>query len=137
MASEPVTVLAIDPGTHKCGIAVVSGKDQQILHRCVVSTAEIADIVTRLSQQHSPSIVILGNGTSAKAAADSIKKAISIPIELVDEKLTSVAARKRFFKENPPRGLRRLIPTSLQTPSQPYDDYVAIILAERYLASAV
>lgn len=135
MTSEPVTVLAIDPGTLKCGIAVVKGPGRQVLHRSVVPTDELADAVARLSREHSPSIILLGNGTSAAGAAESIKELSNTPVELVDEVLTSVAARARYFKENPPRGLRRLLPTSLQTPSRPYDDYVAVILAERYLAN--
>ena len=136
MTSEPVTVLAIDPGTLKCGIAVVRGADQQVLHRSVVPTDELADVVARLSNEHSPSIILVGNGTSAGAAAESITELSNIPVELVDERMTSVAARKRYFKENPPRGFHRLLPTSLQTPSQPYDDYVSVILAERYLATS-
>lgn len=136
MTSEPVTVLAIDPGTLKCGVAVLRGAEQQVLHRSVVPTDELADIVARLSREHSPSVILVGNGTSAGAAVESIERISSIVVELVDEKMTSIAARTRYFRENPPRGLRRLIPTSLQTPSQPYDDYVAVILAERYLASA-
>jgi RNase H-fold protein (predicted Holliday junction resolvase) len=134
MAPESVTVLAIDPGTHKCGIAVLRGEDMQVLHRSVIATEDLVHTVTHLSQEHTPSIILLGNGTSARRAAETVRKLNLAPIELVDEVLTSVAARQRFFKENPPKGLRRLLPTSLQTPSQPYDDYVAIILAERYLA---
>ncbi|HKM17981.1 MAG TPA: pre-16S rRNA-processing nuclease YqgF, partial [Limnochordia bacterium] len=34
---------------------------------------------------------------------------------------------------HPPRGWRRLLPVSLQTPPVPIDDYVAVILAQRYL----
>lgn len=142
MPSEPLTVLAIDPGTSKCGIAVVKNRDRhdcpapyEVLHRCVVPTDELTKTVERLAKEHSPAIILIGNGTSAQSAANSIKALSSIKIELVDEKLTSVAARKRYFQENPPRGLRRLLPTSLQTPTQPYDDYVAIILAERYLGT--
>ena len=34
---------------------------------------------------------------------------------------------------NPPRGWRRLLPVSMQMPPEPYDDYVAVILAQRFL----
>lgn len=135
MPDEPIAVLAIDPGTHKCGIAVVRGADQQIVHRSVIATNELAETVAHLSLEHSPTVILIGNGTSARAAEETIRRLNAAPVELVDEAMTSIAARQRYFRENPPRGFRRLLPTSLQTPPEPYDDYVAVILAERYLAT--
>ncbi len=128
------TVLAIDPGSCKCGVAVVrGGVGVTVLHRAVLPTERISDALQRLCAEHQPDIILLGNGTTAKNVAETASR-LGLELSLVDETLTSVAARKRYFTENPPRGLRRLIPTSMQTPSEPYDDYVAIILAERYLA---
>lgn len=134
MTTEAITVLAIDPGTLKCGVAVVKGAEGHILHRSVVATGELASEVARLSQEHPPSTILVGSGTSSASAIEAVEKLNIAPIKLVDEVMTSIAARKRYFKENPPRGLRRLLPTSLQTPPVPYDDYVAVILAERYLS---
>ena len=56
-------------------------------------------------------------------------------ITLVDEHLTTLEARARYFVEHPPTGLKRLLPVSMQVPPEPYDDYVAVILGERFLAS--
>jgi RNase H-fold protein (predicted Holliday junction resolvase) len=131
--AEPTTVLAIDPGRSKCGIAVVTGgTEPEVLHRAVVPTDQITQILTQLSSRHRLDVILIGNGTTASQAAEAAQN-VGVPVELVDERLTSVEARKRYFAENPPRGLRRLIPASLQTPGQPVDDYVAVILAERYL----
>lgn len=133
-SGEPRTVIAIDPGRCKCGIAVVQGNGGlNILHRAVVPTEQIPNVLTDLYARYSPDVILIGNGTAAAGAVESAERLGSL-VELVDERLTSVDARKRYFIENPPRGLRRLIPTSLQTPNRPYDDYVAVILAERYLA---
>lgn len=132
MSSEQETVLAIDPGSSKCGIAVLA-RDGAILHHSVITAIQVRAAVLDLLQLYSPSVVLIGDGTSAEAVSEVIRP-IGAPIEFVDEKFTTLAARKRYFIDNPPRGLRRLIPVSLQTPSRPYDDYVAIILAERYLA---
>lgn len=129
-----MTVLAIDPGRCKCGVAVVSNTNEiEVLHRAVVSTEQIPDVLSDLYARYSPDVIIIGNGTTAKVVMESAKK-LSSNVELVDEKFTSIEARKKYFIENPPRGLHRLIPISLQTPNQPFDDYVAVILAERYLA---
>ncbi len=54
---------------------------------------------------------------------------------MIDEHRSSEQGRRRYFRENPPRGWRRLLPVGLQTPPRAYDDYVAVVLAERYLAS--
>jgi hypothetical protein len=54
---------------------------------------------------------------------------------LIEEAGTTLAARARYFKEHPRRGWRRLLPLGLQTPPEPYDDYVAVLLAEAALGS--
>ena len=43
-------------------------------------------------------------------------------------------ARELYFREHPPRGWRRLVPTGLQLPPVPVDDYAAILIARRFLA---
>ncbi len=126
------TILAIDPGREKCGLAVVS--DTGVLHRQVLPPGSISDVLPALAACHSVDRIIVGAGTGGRVLADSLRGLVdAIPIELVDETLSTHRARARFFEENPPRGLRRLIPRGLLVPHKPYDDYVAVILAEEYL----
>jgi RNase H-fold protein (predicted Holliday junction resolvase) len=127
------TVLAIDPGRGKCGLAVVT--DQGIVHKSVVSRADVVRTAAELAASHPVDAVIVGNGTGGGALADELRGDASIDsIELVDEALSTRRARSRYFEDNPPRGMRRLIPRGLLTPAVPYDDYVAVILAEDYLS---
>ncbi|CAN0394535.1 unnamed protein product, partial [Phaeothamnion confervicola] len=42
-------------------------------------------------------------------------------------------ARQRYYVENPPKGLWRLVPMGLQVPSVPVDDFAAVVMAEDYL----
>ncbi len=131
------TVLAIDPGRSKCGVAVVS-LDHDLLkvhHRQVVELAHIPAIVADLAACHTLAAIVLGNGTNSAEIERLLTDRRQAPVVTVDERDTTLLARKRFFAENPPRGLRKLIPVSLQVPDRAYDDYVAIILAERYLAT--
>lgn len=135
------TILAVDPGRVKCGVAVVrrteGSKGQpriEVLHRAVVPTDELAAALAEQAAKHAPDVLIVGNGTTRAQALDAAHRLPDLRVELVDERSTTLAARKRFFEDNRPRWLRRLIPTSLQTPNRPYDDYVAIILAEQYLS---
>ena len=53
--------------------------------------------------------------------------------EQIDEMcLADVELLFDYWREHPPRGLMRLIPVTMQVPPVPVDDYVAVILAERY-----
>jgi len=128
-----MTLLAIDPGSGKCGVAVVSD-DGHVLYRAVVNVAEIGAAVTRLIVEHAVTRLVLGDRTAAKIVRERLREAC-VPLSpvVVDEHLSSREGRQRYFDENPPRGWRRLLPIALQTPPRPYDDYVAVVLAERYL----
>ena len=128
------TVLAIDPGRDKCGFAVVD-ENGEIVARLVIQTPLLVGMTKNLYRKFVPDVILVGNGTGAKPIRDALLAAnLPVPIESVEESHTSEAARKRFVLENPARGWQRLLPRSLRTPDVPYDDYVAIILAERYLA---
>ncbi|MDP7423155.1 MAG: resolvase, partial [bacterium] len=56
-------------------------------------------------------------------------------VRLVDERESTLEGRRRYFQEHPPRGLWRLVPLSLRYPPEPFDDLVAVILAERFFSS--
>jgi len=85
---------------------------------------------------HQPCALIIGAGTGSRPLIKSLEDAaLSLPLHRVDESHTSEEARARFVAENRAYGWQRLLPRSLRTPWRPYDDYVAVILAERYWAS--
>ncbi|MCS6830951.1 MAG: hypothetical protein NZ749_09955, partial [bacterium] len=80
-----------------------------------------------------PRCVVVGGGTGFRALEALLHRlSPNVPVHVVNEAYTSEEARRRYLRENPPKGWRRLIPAWLRTPEQPYDDYVAVILAERY-----
>ena len=132
-----VVVLAIDPGQHKCGVAVVREREGafEVLYQGVTTTADLRGLLADLAGRYQPGTVVVGNGTNSAEIVRIVERAQAAPVVTIDEKFSTILARDRFFRQNPPRGLRRLIPLSLQTPSRPYDDYVAVILAEKYLSS--
>lgn len=131
------TVLAIDPGSSKCGLAVVhrapSGR-LTLKWRAVVPAEDLATHVRSAAEQTPFSMVIVGNGTRSKEIVGRIRDEMpSTGILVVDERDTSLKARERYWEHNPRRGWRRLLPATLQTPPEPIDDFVALILAERVL----
>ncbi len=131
-----MNVCAIDPGREKCGLAVVNG--QGVLFKEVVPTEEIGE---RLASINCPyDTVIIGNGTNSEGIIKTIRGLLPEDVEgpiPVDEYGTTLEARKRYFVENPPKGIYKLIPLSMQVPGVPYDQYVAVILAERYLKKGI
>ncbi len=118
-------ILAIDPGSEKCGIARLENNGKIIEHK-IVLRADILDVI----RKHSNCRIIIGNGASGK---EIIKSLHNIEIELVCEKNSTLEARKLYWQENQPKGIWKFIPESLRIIPQPIDNYAAIILAKRYL----
>ena len=126
-------MLAIDPGRDKCGIAVV-GEDGRVLYQGIVAAAQVGGETARLLTEYRAKHLVVGDRTGAKDVCRALDAAgLALTPVLVDEHHSSEEGRRRFVRDNPPRGWRRLIPHAFRTPTRPYDDYVAVLLAERYL----
>ena len=123
--------MGIDPGRDKCGVAILTAASE-IKYQRVVPTEELDTVIKNLAAQFDIEKVILGDGTTHKAAAKKIS-ASGLTFELVDEKHTTEEARREFWIKNPPHGWRKLLPTSMQVPPEPVDAIVAEILVRRYL----
>ena len=128
-------VVAIDPGREKCGIAVVH-KEQGVIYKTIITTAELISVVTKLATTYKLTTAVIGDRTTSHTAQATLtgievdgQKVTIIP---VNEHRSTDEARKRYWLEHPPTGLKRLLPTTMQVPPGPVDDYVAVILAERY-----
>jgi RNase H-fold protein (predicted Holliday junction resolvase) len=131
-------ILGFDPGRDKCGLAVMGREGQLVYHQVVVSPEAIATL-QQLCQQFAIETIVMGDQTTAKSWKQKISRElpISVPIVLVDERYSSLAARDRYWQMYPPKGLERLIPQGLRQPPRPVDDLVAILLVERYLKQEV
>jgi RNase H-fold protein (predicted Holliday junction resolvase) len=134
---SPRTVIAVDPGSAKCGIAVVTGPPLATLERAVVPTESlVAEIAVRLRAHPEVKTLVMGNGTHSKTLLRSVRAAYpECAVASVDETSTTLLARDRYRIDHPPKNplVRLLLPVGLQEPPVPIDDYVAVILAERYL----
>lgn len=124
-------IVAIDPGMEKCGWAVVTSTGQ-VLHKGVTPVGELAAAV--VSVQEDIQKYVVGDGTATANITERLERAGVPPhsIILVDEYKSSEVGRVQYWRDNPPRGWRRLLPTGMQVPPVPYDDYVAVELARRY-----
>lgn len=130
-------VLAVDPGTDKCGVAVVT-ETGQALARAVVSAGELWRSLRELMEEHRPAAVAVGDRTGSDAVwreVHNVCEARGIPVHKVEEHGSTQQGRLRYWQENPRRGWRRLFPARWLTPPVAFDDYVAVVLAERWLAA--
>lgn len=133
VVSEQSPLLAIDPGTEKCGIAIVT-RQRSVLEQEIAPLAGLSARVSHFLGKYSITTVVLGDRTGARETRDLLRAGgFSIEIIFVNEDRSSELGRVRYLQAHPPRGWHRLLPLGMRCPECAYDDYVAAILAERYL----
>ena len=129
-------ILAIDPGRAKNGVALVTAAGQ-VVCQSVVETGRLLAHIEELLARYAVTVIVIGNRTGGRKLSEQLRSlglGKNRTIVSVDEDYSTEEGRRLYWRENPPRGLRRLLPVTLQTPPRPIDDYVARILAARYLA---
>lgn len=134
MAEEGAeAVVAVDPGRGKCGVAAVSARGE-VLSRAVVETDRVGLTAAALAHSYGASVIVLGGRTGARRAWELIHAAApALSIAEVEEHMTSLEARERYWEENRPGCLMRLLPRGMRVPPEAVDDWAAVALAERYL----
>ena len=146
MKEDGLMKCGIDPGRFKIGVAFA--EDGVLLFSAIVPKEyqdDIAaalknlnwDILSKWGQEGSTSVlshscltsVYIGNGTSS----DEIKALLDTGIntEIVDERETTLEGRKLYWKIHPPKGIAKIIPTSMRTPPRDIDDLAAFIIVRR------
>lgn len=125
------SVLAIDPGRRKCGLAVVD-EAEACLAVEVVPLEALCEALRRLVAAHAPAELVLGNGTGHGEVSRRIRESLgsSLPLRIEEERFTTLEARELYFRRNPPRGWRRLLPRFLLLPDE-LDGWAAAVLALR------
>jgi len=138
VAQNPETIprgmiLAVDPGSAKTGLALVS-EDGRVLHAEIIFE-ERENFEEKLTAAASQAVVaVLGNGTHYKEYAAKLHAILPrLPLVIVDESNSTEEARELYFKLYPPTGLKKFIPLGLQSPPRPLDDLAAVVLARRYI----
>ncbi|GAC1571439.1 MAG: Holliday junction resolvase RuvX [Candidatus Elarobacter sp.] len=127
-----MTILGLDPGTRKCGYAVLAALGDPPLALGIVPIGELLARLREVTAATPVGLAAVGRGTNAAVVTQAVR-ALGLPFALVDETETTLRARARYFHDHPPRGWRRLIPLGMLLPDRPIDDYAALLIAERYL----
>lgn len=130
-------ILAIDPGREKCGLAVLH-RQCGVLKKAVIASGQLIETLQDYCERYDIQVVVLGNGTSSAEKAAAIRAFLqqngdkNLSLQLINEYKTTECARTRYWRENPPKGWRRLLPVTMQVPPVPVDDVVAVLLGEKY-----
>jgi RNase H-fold protein (predicted Holliday junction resolvase) len=125
-------VLGVDPGRSKVGYALLAASGA-VMAAGIEPIESLPVCLHALVAGRRVTAIALGRGTNARSVKAALEP-LALPIHLIDEYETSRRARSLYFTEHPPRGWRRLLPTGLQLPERPIDDYAAILIARRFLA---
>jgi putative holliday junction resolvase len=118
-----VRVLAVDPGSKRVGLAV-SDPTETIAQALSTIPAEPGDtLATRLAEiakTHAARRIVVGlplrldgkrgpEAAAAKQLADALRQASGLPVELVDERMTTAAAERSLIAGGVRREKRRLV----------------------------
>lgn len=125
-------LLGIDPGRSKTGLALVDS-DGNVITYAVVLMTNFPEEFQEFIYGHNIEQCIMGNGTTSETMKNTLKKLLSLPISIVDEAHSTEEARKLYWQLHPPKGLRKLLPTSMQVPPENLDGLAAVVLVKRYL----
>lgn len=128
-------VLAIDPGREKCGMAVVTREG--VVIKAVVPATKLVETIAKWFAKWEISAIVIGDGTGSGQHSEAVQNFLDqashkVPLYKINEYKTTELARTRYWEEQPPRGWRRLLPVTMLVPPEPVDDYVAVLLAEKY-----
>jgi RNase H-fold protein (predicted Holliday junction resolvase) len=125
-------ILAVDPGRDKCGLVI--SDEATILDRAVVATADLPNVLQAWEGRYHINQVALGDRTGRELVQQYVVAQFpGVPIALVEEANTSLLARRSYFADHPPKGWRRFLPSAMQVPPEPYDDYAAQVILARFV----
>ena len=126
------SLAALDPGRSKCGL-VRSDVERQWLEEALILPVDRCRATLQTWQQdRALAAVVLGNGTGSEHW-HAVLEQLELPVLVVNEWGTTLAARARYWQQWPARGWRALLPQGLRLPPRDLDDVAAQILLERWL----
>lgn len=125
--------LGIDPGRSKTGLALVN-EACKIVKLHIAESQNIDNEIVEFIKNSCPVHIVLGNGTNSRNIGESVKRVLpDVMVAVVEEAHSTEEARALYWQENPPKGLKKLIPLGMLVPPVPLDAYAAVILVRRFL----
>ena len=123
--------ISIDPGKCKCGVVLVDLHKKKVDQAIVLNTEFLPNYVKNLNSSENISKVIIGNGTTSRQNIEKLDF-IKNDLIIVEEKNTTLRAKKRYFEIFPNRGLKSFIPKEIFIMNKNLDALSALIILEDY-----
>ncbi len=124
-------LISIDPGKCKCGLVLVDLQKKKVDQAIVLNTEFLPNYVKNLNGSENISKVIIGNGTTSRQNIEKLDF-IRNDLIIVEEKNTTLRAKKRYFEIFPTRGLKSFLPKEIFIMNKNLDALSALIILEDY-----
>ena len=124
-------MISIDPGKCKCGLVLVDFPKKKVDQAIVLNTEFLPNYVKNLNGSENISKVIIGNGTTSRQNIEKLDF-IKNDLIIVEEKNTTLRAKKRYFEIFPTRGLKSFLPKEIFIMNKNLDALSALIILEDY-----
>ena len=124
-------LISIDPGKCKCGLVLVDLQKKIVDQAIVLNTELLSNYVKNLNGSENISKVIIGNGTTSRQNKEKLDF-IRNDLIIVEEKNTTLRAKKRYFEIFPTRGLKSFLPKEIFIMNKNLDALSALIILEDY-----
>ena len=126
-----IKLISIDPGKCKCGLVLVDFLEKKVDQAIVLNTEFLPNYVKNLNGSENISKVIIGNGTTSRQNIEKLDF-IRNNLIIVEEKNTTLRAKKRYFEIFPTRGLKSFLPKEIFIMNKNLDALSALIILEDY-----
>ena len=124
-------LISIDPGKCKCGLVLVDLYKKKVHQAIVLNTEFLPNYVKNLNNSENISKVIIGNGTTSRQIIEKLEF-IKKDLIIVEERNTTLRAKKRYFELFPNRGLKTFLPKEILIMNKNLDALSALIILEDY-----
>ena len=124
-------VISIDPGQCKCGLVLVDFHKKKVDQAIVLNTEFLPNYVKNLNGSENISKVLIGNGTTSRQNIEKLDF-IRNDLIIVEEKNTTLRAKKRYFEIFPTKGLKSFLPKEIFIMNKNLDALSALIILEDY-----
>ena len=124
-------LISIDPGKCKCGLVLVDLHQKKVNQAIVLNTEFLPNYVKNLHSSENISKVIIGNGTTSRQNIEKLEF-IKKDLIIVEERNTTLRAKKRYFELFPTRGIKTFLPNEIFILNKNLDAVSALIILEDY-----
>ena len=121
-------VAGLDPGRSKCGLVLVDIDAAVVRSGVVVCSDTVTGTLKTWYQHNRFELIVIGDGTGARQWTTDLHALA--PIQMVNEKGTTLRARARFWQLWPAKGWRALLPEGLRVPPGDLDALAALVMVE-------